>query len=121
MENTQRLAAWQQVSVLSQQILNLAQTGEWEKLIGLEPAYIAAVEHTALFASTGQPAPAEQEMLNMMLQQIIINENEIKHLMQQRMAELKTLITQSTQQQAVNHTYGELSGSTLLLGELQNK
>ncbi|MDF7679683.1 flagella biosynthesis regulatory protein FliT [Enterobacteriaceae bacterium ESL0689] len=119
MDNPQLFTAWQQVHVFSQQILNFAQAGEWEKLIELELAYITAVENTTNSASEALAESAEQELLNTMLQQILANESEIRRLMQQRMDELKTLITQSIRQQAVNHTYSELSGSMLLPGEPQ--
>ncbi|AGO55740.1 flagella biosynthesis regulatory protein FliT [Serratia plymuthica] len=115
----QLLAAYQQIYVLSSQMLALAQTERWEDLVELELAYVQAVEKTADFTGKAGPSMALQELLRNKLQQILDNENELKRLLQRRMDQLKELIGQSTRQSVVNSTYGQFHDRALLLGEPQ--
>ena len=116
----QLLAAYQQIHTLSSQMIALARAGQWEALVEMQFAYVTAVEKTAEFTGKAGPSLALQEMLNAKLQQIIDNEGILKGLLQQRMEQLKTLIDQSTRQNAVNTAYGQFDDRSLLLGELQS-
>lgn len=116
----QLLAAYQQIHTLSSQMIALARAGQWEALVEMQFAYVTAVEKTAEFTGKAGPSLALQEMLNAKLQQIIENEGVLKGLLQQRMEQLKTLIDQSTRQNAVNTAYGQFDDRSLLLGELQS-
>lgn len=116
----QLLAAYQQIHTLSSQMIALASAGQWEALVEMQFAYVTAVEKTAEFTGKAGPSLALQEMLNAKLKQIIDNEGVLKGLLQQRMEQLKTLIDQSTRQNAVNTAYGQFDDRSLLLGELQS-
>lgn len=116
----QLLAAYQQIHSLSSQMIALARAGQWEALVEMQFAYVTAVEKTAEFTGKAGPSLALQEMLNAKLKQIIDNEGVLKGLLQQRMEQLKTLIDQSTRQNAVNTAYGQFDDRSLLLGELQS-
>ncbi|HHS9878579.1 flagella biosynthesis regulatory protein FliT [Klebsiella aerogenes] len=116
----QLLAAYQQIHTLSNQMIALARAGQWEALVEMQFAYVTAVEKTAEFTGKAGPSLALQEMLNAKLKQIIDNEGVLKGLLQQRMEQLKTLIDQSTRQNAVNTAYGQFDDRSLLLGELQS-
>ncbi|MCG6822691.1 flagella biosynthesis regulatory protein FliT [Klebsiella aerogenes] len=116
----QLLAAYQQLHTLSSQMIALARAGQWEALVEMQFAYVTAVEKTAEFTGKAGPSLALQEMLNAKLKQIIDNEGVLKGLLQQRMEQLKTLIDQSTRQNAVNTAYGQFDDRSLLLGELQS-
>ena len=116
----QLLAAYQQIHTLSSQMIALARAGQWEALVEMQFAYVTAVEKTAEFTGKAGPSLALQEMLNAKLKQIIDNEGVLKGLLQQRMEQLKTLIDQSTRQNAVNTAYGQFDDRSLLLGELQS-
>ncbi|WP_431221976.1 flagella biosynthesis regulatory protein FliT [Serratia sp. L9] len=120
MEQQQKLlSACQQILTLSNQMIALAQSGQWDALVELELDYVQAVEKTAEFASISGSSPALQEILRNKLQQILSNETELKRLLQQRMDELMVLIGQSTRQNVVNSTYGQFHDRALLLGEPQ--
>lgn len=116
----QLLVAYQQIHTLSSQMIALARAGQWEALVEMQFAYVTAVEKTAEFTGKAGPSLALQEMLNAKLKQIIDNEGILKGLLQQRMEQLKTLIDQSTRQNAVNTAYGQFDDRSLLLGELQS-
>lgn len=103
----QLLSAYQQIYSLSNQMIALAQSNQWDALIELEMLYISAVEKTSVFVGVTGSSMALQELLRHKLQQILDNETELKRLLQLRMDELKILIGQSTQQNVVNHAYGQ--------------
>lgn len=107
------LADWQQLLLLSNQMLIMARTQQWEALIDGELNYIQHVN--ALSASdahaTDCPFPGRVREI---LRQLLENEAEVKRLLLERMDELKVLIHQGNQQQSVNLAYGRLAGMLLL-------
>ncbi|HGM5489925.1 TPA: flagella biosynthesis regulatory protein FliT [Serratia fonticola] len=115
----QLLSAYQQIQTLSEQMITLAQAGQWDALIEMELVYVQAVEKTAKLVTIAELSPTLQEILRNKLQQILNNETELKRLMQLRMDELTVLIGQSTRQSVVNSTYGQFHDRALLLGEPQ--
>jgi len=116
MEHQQQLlAAYQDIYTLSSQMIVLARSGQWEALVEQEFAYVTAVEKTAAITALSSSSAA----LCNQLRQILENETTLKHLMQQRMEDLKALISQSTRQNVVNKTYGQFHDKALLLGESQ--
>lgn len=115
----QLLSAYQQIQTLSEQMISLAQVGQWDALIEMELIYVQAVEKTAKLVTIAELSPTLQEILRNKLQQILNNETELKRLMQLRMDELTVLIGQSTRQSVVNSTYGQFHDRALLLGEPQ--
>ncbi|MFV8986071.1 flagella biosynthesis regulatory protein FliT [Serratia fonticola] len=117
----QLLSAYQQIHTLSEQMITLAQAGQWDALIEMEISYVQAVEKTAQLAGIPEPSSTLQDILRSKLQQILNNETEVKRLMQLRMDELTVLIGQSTRQSAVNSTYGQFHDRALLLGEPQSR
>ncbi|ERK08227.1 flagella biosynthesis regulatory protein FliT [Serratia fonticola] len=117
----QLLSAYQQIHTLSEQMITLAQAGQWDALIEMEIGYVQAVEKTAQLAGIPEPSSTLQDILRSKLQQILKNETEVKRLMQLRMDELTVLIGQSTRQSAVNSTYGQFHDRALLLGEPQSR
>ncbi|MFV8982312.1 flagella biosynthesis regulatory protein FliT [Serratia fonticola] len=117
----QLLLAYQKIHSLSEQMITLAQAGQWDALIEMEITYVQAVEKTAQLAGIPEPSSTLQDILRSKLQQILNNETEVKRLMQLRMDELTILIGQSTRQSAVNSTYGQFHDRALLLGEPQSR
>jgi len=107
------LADWQQLLLLSNQMLIMARTQQWEALIDGELNYIQHVN--ALSVSDGNavdcPFPGKVREI---LRQLLENEAEVKRLLLERMEELKVLIHQGNQQQSVNLAYGRLAGMLLL-------
>ena len=107
------LADWQQLLLLSNQMLIMARTQQWEALIDGELNYIQHVN--ALSASNANAADSPfPSRVREILRQLLENEAEVKRLLLERMDELKVLIHQGNQQQSVNLAYGRLAGMLLL-------
>ena len=102
------LSEYQQIFLLSQQMLALAMEENWDALVNVEVIYINAVARTTDVTISSCSSPSLQQQLKEKLQSILDIEIEIRHLLQQRLDTLSTLIVQSTRQQRVNNTYNQL-------------
>ncbi|MFD1802637.1 flagella biosynthesis regulatory protein FliT [Mixta tenebrionis] len=107
------LRAYQQLLMLSNTLLSLAQQGQWEALIGQEVSYLRAVESvTQAVDGTTLPA-AVQTQIRPLLRQLLDNESQVKNLLSSRMNELRALVSQGNQQKNITSAYGHLSGNIL--------
>lgn len=107
------LTDWQQVLQLSDQMLIMAQTQQWEALIDGELAYIQQMAELSDSEGSIMDCP-HPEKIREILRQLLANEAEVKRLLLERMDKLKVLIHQGNQQQSVNQAYGRLAGMLLL-------
>lgn len=107
------LADWQQLLLLSNQMLTLAKTQQWEALIDGELSYIQQVNALSARDASAADCPYPSKVRDI-LRQLLDNEAEVKRLLLERMDELKVLIHQGNQQQSVNLAYGRLAGMLLL-------
>ena len=107
------LADWQQLLLLSNQMLIMARTQQWEALIDGELHYIQHVNALSISNTNAADSPFPGKVREI-LRQVLENEAEVKRLLLERMEELKVLIHQGNQQQSVNLAYGRLAGMLLL-------
>jgi len=107
------LADWQQLLLLSNQMLIMARTQQWEALIDGELHYIQHVNALSASNANAADSPFPGKVRDI-LRQVLENETEVKRLLLARMDELKVLIHQGNQQQSVNLAYGRLAGMLLL-------
>ncbi len=105
---------YQQLLNLSQNMLRLANEGEWDALIAVEVDYVSAVEKLAVVTQDNPLSERALQQIRPVLRHLIDNEAEVKRLLQERQEELSRLIAGSTQQKNVLHAYGKLSGQVLM-------
>ncbi|KFX12552.1 MULTISPECIES: flagella biosynthesis regulatory protein FliT [Pectobacterium] len=111
------LKDYQQLLSLSQKILHLAVSGQWDTLVEQEIVYVQSVEG---LVNTPIPDEIDSMMrlhLRQILQEVMDNEAKVKQLLQKRMDELSSLMGQSLKQKSINTTYSEFAGHRLLPGE----
>ncbi|ORM85050.1 flagellar biosynthesis protein FliT [Pantoea deleyi] len=108
------LAAYQQLLDLSQGMLRHAAQGEWDELINRETEYVSAVQNLAHSTETVSPSPQAQEQLRPVLRRILDNESEVKRLLQARMDELASLVSQNSRQKSVLSAYGKQGGVVMV-------
>lgn len=111
--NASSLADWQQLLLLSNQMLILAKTQQWEALIEEEMSYIQYVNSFSNNDGNTADCPFPSKVQEI-LRQLLENEAEVKRLLLERMDELKFLVHQGNQQQSVNLAYGRMAGMLLL-------
>ena len=107
------LSEWHALHALSQTMLDLAHSGQWDELIEHEVKYVHLVENIAQ-NPISQGTHMDQEGAKSLLLKIIANETELKVLLQNRLFELRDLIGQTERQNSLNNAYGNLSGNVLI-------
>lgn len=95
------------VLMLSENLVALAQSNEWETLISREAEYVVAVENlTALTQAFEETQPITEEFIQL-LQRIIENERITKEYLQQHLNFLSKEIKQLDQKRVLNNSYGQ--------------
>ncbi len=117
------LAHYQQILVLSENMLSMARQSDWDNLVYVEEKYVQAVaqisERNAKLGNTPLPAAIEDDIA-LVLRQLLENEKEVNQLLQARLNQLRDLIGQSNRQQAINSTYHKFSDrASMLPGEVK--
>lgn len=106
---------YRNVLVLSENLVALAQSGEWEALVSRETEYVLAVENlTVLTQIFEQQQPITEEFIQL-LQKIIENERITKEYLQQHLNFLSKEIKQLDQQRVLNNSYGQFDDSDAAL------
>jgi len=116
------LAHYQQILVLSENMLLMARQSEWDNLITIEEKYVHAVAVISdVHASQEETLPSvTQDKIALVLRQLLENEREINQLLQARLNQLRGLIGKSSRQQKINSTYHKFSDrASLLPGEIK--
>ncbi|OON40568.1 flagellar biosynthesis protein FliT [Izhakiella australiensis] len=108
LENYQKLLSF------SQEMLRLANEGQWSELIQIEISYASTVEALARCTRDNPLSIKSLEQLRPVLRHLLDNEREIKQLLAKRKDELNRLINQSNRQQSLMSTYASNSGLVLV-------
>ncbi|WP_075182068.1 flagellar protein FliT [Pantoea sp. 1.19] len=109
-------ALYQQALALSEELLALARTGEWDRLVNEEMRYLNAIEHLTRQQEVATLPADQQRQVRPILRALIANESTLRTLLTQRLDELRGLVEQQSRQQSVNHAYGSLAGNILYPG-----
>jgi flagellar protein FliT len=109
------LAHYQQILVLSENMLVMARQSEWDNLVFIEEKYVHAVAEISELNAKQDDKPLSgvtQDEIAVVLRQLLSNEKEINQLLQ--------VISQSSRQQRLNSTYHKFSDRTSMLpGEVK--
>lgn len=112
-DHAEFISHWINIAHESQALLDLAQEGEWDKILNQEENYLDNFE-TVLQELPQNISQSEQNTIENCLKKILENEAILKILLQQRLDKLSLLIKQSIRQRSVNTAYGSISGMVLL-------
>ncbi|HKN03702.1 MAG TPA: flagella biosynthesis regulatory protein FliT [Buttiauxella sp.] len=107
------LSEWHELHALSQTMLDLAHSEQWDELIENEMKYVQLVENIAINPISSDKIKY-QEAAKSLLVKILANETKLKILLQDRLFELRDLIDQTERQKSLNNAYGNLSGNVLI-------
>ncbi|XBS68359.1 flagellar protein FliT [Acerihabitans sp. KWT182] len=116
------LAHYQQILVLSENMLLMARQSEWDNLVYIEEKYVHAVAKISELNLKQETllSGATQDEITLVIRQLLDNEKEINQLLQARLNQLRDLIGQSNRQQKINSTYHKFSDrESMLPGEIK--
>lgn len=102
---------YRNVLVLSENLVALAKSAQWETLVSRETEYVLAVENlTVLTHEYEQQQPITDEFIQF-LQQIIENERITKEYLQKHLNFLSKEMKQLEQKRVLNNSYGQFNES----------
>ncbi len=99
---------------LSQSLLRLARSENWDEMLSLQQRYFTAVNDIQRESQQTPPPAVALSQLRPLLSQLLENEEALKTLVLQRQGELQQLINGHSQQKTVMNAYSQLSGKILL-------
>ncbi|PLR20443.1 MULTISPECIES: flagellar protein FliT [Pantoea] len=105
---------YQRLLELSQSLLRLARSENWDELLTLHPSYFVAVNEIQRISLENPPSPNALSQLRPLLKQLLDNEEALKQLVIQRQGQLQQLNSNNIQQKTVMNAYSQLSGKVLL-------
>ncbi|WP_394550552.1 flagella biosynthesis regulatory protein FliT [Pantoea sp. SGAir0180] len=107
------LKGYQHLLTLSNAMLENARQGQWDELLSCESTYVSSVERVARDNDASALSALQRAQIRPVLEQILKNETTLKTLLGERMSELRSLVTTSTQQHNIVSSYGKMAGNIL--------
>ncbi|WP_194270551.1 flagellar protein FliT [Glaciimonas soli] len=92
--------------LLTAKMLALANAGEWDAMSSVEAEFRACVEQLKTIVPSDNLSAEQLQYKKQMLQQILADDAQIRHLMMPEMTRLGDLLGYLRQRQNVNHAYG---------------
>ena len=100
------LCCYEKMIPLTGKMLALARTGEWDAMSHVEEEFRACVEQLKEIARIHHLNPEQLQYKKKMLDKILDDDAQIRHLATPEMARLGELMGQLRQRQNVNQAYG---------------
>lgn len=91
--NTQLLSYYEAIEQASADMLCAARTGNWDEVVKLEGACVLLISQLKHAASSEQLAPDESKLKTRIMQRILVNDAEIRHLAEPWLDDLDQVLT----------------------------
>ena len=91
--NTQLLSYYEAIEQASADMLAAARAGNWDEVVKLEGACVLLISQLKHAASQEQLAPADAKLKTRIMQRILVNDAEIRHLAEPWLEDLNSVLT----------------------------
>ncbi|MDN3919776.1 flagellar protein FliT [Roseateles violae] len=91
--NTQLLSYYEAIEQASADMLSAARSGNWDEVVKLEGACVLLISQLKHAASQQQLQPAEAQLKTRIMQRILLNDAEIRHLAEPWLEDLDQVLT----------------------------
>ncbi len=91
--NTHLLSYYEAIEQASADMLAAARSGNWDEVVKLEGACVLLISQLKNAASQDQLAPDEAKLKSRIMQRILINDAEIRHLAEPWLEDLDSILT----------------------------
>jgi flagellar protein FliT len=91
--NTQLIEYYEAIEQASADMVVAARAGNWDEVVRLEGACVLLISQLKHAASMGQLLPQELQRKSSIMQRILLNDAEIRHLAEPWLDELDALMT----------------------------
>lgn len=90
--NTQLLAFYEAIEQASADMLDAARDGKWDEVVKLEGACVLLISQLKHAAARQPLAPEEVQLKTRIMQRILLNDAEIRHLAEPWLEDLEALL-----------------------------
>ncbi|QPF73114.1 flagellar protein FliT [Roseateles sp. DAIF2] len=91
--NTHLLSYYEAIEQASADMLSAARSGNWDEVVKLEGACVLLISQLKHAASRDQLAPEETQLKTRIMQRILLNDAEIRHLAEPWLEDLDQVLT----------------------------
>ncbi|MCV2366248.1 flagellar protein FliT [Paucibacter sp. DJ1R-11] len=91
--NTQLLSYYEAIEQASADMLSAARTGNWDEVVKLEGACVLLISQLKHAAGNEKLAPEESRLKTRIMQRILLNDAEIRHLAEPWLDDLDQVLT----------------------------
>lgn len=94
--NSNLLSYYEAIEQASADMLTAARTGNWDEVVKLEGACVLLISQLKAAAQQQQLAPAEAQLKTRIMQRILLNDAEIRHLAEPWLEDLDDVLRGSS-------------------------
>lgn len=94
--NTQLLSYYEAIEQASADMLSAARSGNWDEVVKLEGACVLLISQLKHAATREQLAPEESQLKTRIMQRILLNDAEIRHLAEPWLDDLDRVLAGKT-------------------------
>jgi len=91
--NTQLLSYYEAIEQASADMLSAARAGNWDEVVKLEGACVVLISQLKHAATQGQLAPQDVQLKTRIMQRILLNDAEIRHLAEPWLEDLDQVLS----------------------------
>jgi len=91
--NSHLLSYYEAIEQASADMLSAARAGNWDEVVKLEGACVLLISQLKQAAAQDQLAPAEAKLKTRIMQRILVNDAEIRHLAEPWLEDLDKVLT----------------------------
>jgi len=91
--NTQLLSYYEAIEQASADMLSAARAGNWDEVVKLEGACVVLISQLKHAATQGQLAPQDAQLKTRIMQRILLNDAEIRHLAEPWLEDLDQVLS----------------------------
>ena len=91
--NSELLNYYEAIEQASADMLSAARTGNWDEVVKLEGACVLLISQLKAAANANQLAPGESQLKTRIMQRILLNDAEIRHLAEPWLEDLDQMLT----------------------------
>ena len=110
MEHQEIISIYQEVAVITDQMLAAARNSDWDALVSLESDCASRINLIRHHDLRPPLSPTDREQKISIIKQILAHDNAIRTLTEPRLAQLSSLIASSGNERKLNSSYN--AGST---------
>ena len=109
MNHQQIMSLYQEVAVITDQMLAAARTSDWDTLISLESSYASRIDEIKINDARHPLSVDERQQKIILLKKILADDSEIRAITEPRITQLAFLLSSTGNERKLNNAYNASS------------